>query len=111
MTFPIRAPFRIGVDIGGTFTDLVVAGAAGELFAHKAPTTPQDPTVGVLDATNEMGYRQLARRAVEDLEAGFQGIVEQIGALGVVQTQLKEVTVRQQDFITTLDLQIGSVEG
>jgi N-methylhydantoinase A len=50
MTFPIRAPFRIGVDIGGTFTDLVVAGAAGELFAHKAPTTPQDPTVGVLDA-------------------------------------------------------------
>ncbi|MFO0465878.1 MAG: hydantoinase/oxoprolinase family protein [bacterium] len=45
----IRAPFRIGIDIGGTFTDIVVIGAGGRLLAHKAPSTPEDRTVGVLN--------------------------------------------------------------
>ncbi|MBK8763334.1 MAG: hydantoinase/oxoprolinase family protein [Burkholderiaceae bacterium] len=44
------APFRIGVDIGGTFTDLVVSGEGGRILAFKAPSTPADPTEGVLDA-------------------------------------------------------------
>lgn len=93
-----------------TSTDVTYGVTGRDASLNKVTQALYALSVGVLDATNEMGYRQLARRAVEDLEAGFQGIVEQIGALGVVQTQLKEVTVRQQDFITTLDLQIGSVE-
>lgn len=63
-----------------------------------------------LSPANEAAYRQVALRAVADLEAGFNGIVEEIGDLGVKQTQLQDVTKRQQDFITTLDLQIGDVE-
>ncbi|WP_301587642.1 hydantoinase/oxoprolinase family protein [Sabulicella glaciei] len=46
----MQPPFRIGIDIGGTFTDIVVVGAAGRLLAHKAPSTPEDRTIGVLDA-------------------------------------------------------------
>ena len=49
-TDAIQPPFRIGVDIGGTFTDIVVAGAAGRLLVHKAPSTPEDRTIGVLNA-------------------------------------------------------------
>ncbi len=41
---------RFGVDTGGTFTDLVVEDDAGELHMFKAPTTPNDPIRGVLDA-------------------------------------------------------------
>lgn len=41
---------RIGVDIGGTFTDLVVAGREGSVHAFKTPTTPDDPARGMLDA-------------------------------------------------------------
>lgn len=40
---------RIATDVGGTFTDLVLDDGAA-LTAHKAPTTPADPAVGVLDA-------------------------------------------------------------
>ena len=40
---------RIGVDTGGTFTDLALAGLDGGLRAYKAPTTPDDPVRGVLD--------------------------------------------------------------
>ncbi|HPU51344.1 MAG TPA: hydantoinase/oxoprolinase family protein, partial [Burkholderiaceae bacterium] len=43
-------PLRIGVDIGGTFTDLVVSDQGGRVLAFKAPSTPSDPTEGVLDA-------------------------------------------------------------
>lgn len=44
---PIKR-WRIGVDVGGTFTDLAVLDTVtGALSVHKVPTTPHDPSVGV----------------------------------------------------------------
>jgi N-methylhydantoinase A len=41
----------VGVDVGGTFTDLAVAGANGQVErVLKVPSTPDDPSRGVLDA-------------------------------------------------------------
>ncbi len=39
----------IGIDVGGTFTDIVVSGPAGALTVAKATTTPRDQSDGVLD--------------------------------------------------------------
>src|SRR3954449_13253520 len=39
----------LGVDVGGTFTDAVLA-VEGRLYTAKAPTTPEDQSEGVLDA-------------------------------------------------------------
>jgi N-methylhydantoinase A len=41
---------RIAVDVGGTFTDLVVADQDGHLRAFKAASTPSDQSRGVFDA-------------------------------------------------------------
>ena len=41
---------RIGVDVGGTFTDLVVEGSDGRVSVFKVPSVPNDPSRGVLDA-------------------------------------------------------------
>jgi N-methylhydantoinase A len=41
--------WRIGVDIGGTFTDLVLAGPGG-IHVAKVPSVPADPAQGVMDA-------------------------------------------------------------
>jgi len=41
---------RIVVDTGGTFTDLVLEDAAGDLHLHKTPSCPDDPARAVLDA-------------------------------------------------------------
>ncbi len=39
----------IGVDVGGTFTDLVFADtASGDTLTHKVPTTSEDPSRGVV---------------------------------------------------------------
>ncbi|WP_137181418.1 hydantoinase/oxoprolinase family protein [Roseomonas sp. AR75] len=46
----MTAPFRIGVDIGGTFTDLVLLDTRdGRLFNGKILTTPHAPEQAVLD--------------------------------------------------------------
>ena len=42
--------WRIGVDVGGTFTDLALVNAAGDVRVHKVPTTPSDPSRGVMVA-------------------------------------------------------------
>ena len=40
---------RIAVDVGGTFTDFqILDEATGETFALKTPTTPDDPSEGLL---------------------------------------------------------------
>ncbi|MCK1753992.1 hydantoinase/oxoprolinase family protein [Bradyrhizobium sp. 137] len=44
------APFRVGVDVGGTFTDLVLVDARGRVEAFKSPSVPTNPTEGVLAA-------------------------------------------------------------
>ncbi len=52
------ATYRIGVDIGGTFTDLVLLNqATGALLNGKVLTTPDDPSRAVLD-----GIRALLRQ-------------------------------------------------
>lgn len=40
---------RIGVDIGGTFTDMVLVGA-GRIEVIKVPSVPTDPAAGVVAA-------------------------------------------------------------
>ena len=42
-------PWFLGVDVGGTFTDLVLADGNGTIHTGKVLTTPHDPIVGVVD--------------------------------------------------------------
>ena len=51
----MTARWRIGFDIGGTFTDFILAdGASGEIRLHKCLTTPEDPSVGALEGLGEI---------------------------------------------------------
>jgi N-methylhydantoinase A len=48
---------RIGIDVGGTFTDLVLVGPAGTLILEKHPTTPRDQSEGVLGGIARLAAR------------------------------------------------------
>ncbi|TQF79040.1 hydantoinase/oxoprolinase family protein [Elioraea sp. Yellowstone] len=41
--------WRIGIDVGGTFTDLVAVDDAGRIVHTKAASTPADQSIGVMD--------------------------------------------------------------
>jgi N-methylhydantoinase A len=44
----------LGADVGGTFTDLVLAGRSGAVHAAKVPTTPADPIDGIVRGVTEV---------------------------------------------------------
>ena len=45
--------YRLGVDVGGTFTDLLLFNAeTGAFWRHKTPSTPADSSVGILTGVN-----------------------------------------------------------
>ncbi|WP_197082763.1 hydantoinase/oxoprolinase family protein [Bradyrhizobium sp. LTSP885] len=51
-------PVRIGVDIGGTFTDLQIFDARdGRIVAYKLPTTPEDPSIALVEGIKTAGRR------------------------------------------------------
>jgi N-methylhydantoinase A len=56
--------FRVGVDVGGTFTDLICVTPAGEIVLDKTPTTLDDQSTGVMN-----GLEQLANRFDIELDA------------------------------------------
>jgi N-methylhydantoinase A len=69
---PPRTPWRIGVDVGGTFTDLVLIGAEGRLVTHKTPSNPADPAEALFRGLEEIAARlQLDSRAVCSRVAHF----------------------------------------
>lgn len=63
---------RVGIDIGGTFTDLFVLESDGKGSIYKSPTTPHDPSEGLLN-----GLEKAALAIDESLEE-FLGKVELI---------------------------------
>jgi N-methylhydantoinase A len=59
---------RVGIDIGGTFTDLVASDEKRGVWKVKVLTTPIDPSVGALDAV-----RRLVEK--EKVDAGLVRVV------------------------------------
>ncbi len=60
--------FRIGVDVGGTFTDIVAVDQSGAVHYVKVPSTPSDPSIGVVEGLRRM-LQQLQAQA--DAVGGF----------------------------------------
>ena len=47
--------YRLGVDVGGTFTDLLLINEEnGETFTAKVPSTPEDSSLGVLNGISRI---------------------------------------------------------
>ncbi len=70
---------RIGIDVGGTFTDFVLADAAGQLVRFKEPSVPEDPSLAV-----ERGLPQLLARAgmvPDDVELVVHGTTLALNAI------------------------------
>lgn len=86
--------FRIGFDIGGTFTDFsLLNGETGELSVFKALTTPATPAIGALDGLRTFLERDaVAAEAVTHVAHGTtlvaNALIERRGArIGLITTQ------------------------
>ena len=51
----MASQFRIGIDVGGTFTDgILINEQTGETTITKVPSTPNDPSIGFLKAVKRI---------------------------------------------------------
>ena len=46
--------YRIGIDVGGTFTDFLLMDEEGNAKIYKVLSTPQDPSIGTMSGLEEM---------------------------------------------------------
>jgi len=79
----------IGVDVGGTFTDLVAIDERGRTIFAKALSTPQDQSIGVMAGLDELAHRlnlsrsemlAQAQRLVHGTTVATNALLERKGA-------------------------------
>ena len=46
--------YKIGVDVGGTFTDFLLTAENGHSQIYKVLSTPEDPSIGLMNGLEEM---------------------------------------------------------
>src|SRR5712672_4051188 len=82
----MSAPLSLGIDIGGTFTDLVIHDPRnGRAVIWKESTTPDDPAVGAIEGTRKVLEKAGARpeqvgRVVHATTLFTNALIERKGA-------------------------------
>lgn len=88
--------FHVGVDIGGTFTDVVAADAAGVTHRAKVPTTPDDYTRGIVAGLERVA--DVAGVPLPELMAGTELL---INGTTIVTNAIAELRGRRTGVIVT----------
>src|SRR4029077_16556358 len=83
----------LGIDIGGTFTDLVLMDEGGNIFTAKAPTTPGELEKGVFAA---------AAVAAKAPGLGPEELLSQVTAFGHGTTQATNALIERTGATTGL---------
>jgi N-methylhydantoinase A len=89
--------YRIGIDVGGTFTDLVAVDEAGRVTVAKSASTPRDPSEGLLEGlellavevgTDLGGLLAQTERIVHGTTVATNALLERKGArVGLLTTE------------------------
>src|SRR6516164_1778895 len=94
LPMPTPSRYRIGFDIGGTFTDFILLDTErSDIRLHKCLTTPHDPSVGALEGLTELLHAaRLTLADIGDLVHSTtlvtNALIERSGArLGLITTR------------------------
>ena len=95
-------PRIVGVDIGGTFTDILILDDAGpRLIVGKVPTTPEDPSRGLIEGLDALGAADgetelvihgttVATNAVLERKGGLCGLIATEGFRDVLELRRRD---------------------
>jgi len=102
----------VGIEVGGTFTDLVMADGDGNLTVHKLPSTPSDPSVAAVDGLEQLlALSNSEASAVDELLHGStiaaNALIQRRGARTILLTTkgFRDVLyIQRQDKTTVYDM-------
>ena len=98
----------LGIDIGGTFTDLVLMDEGGNISTAKAPTTPGELEKGVFDAVavaakaQGLGPEELLGRVQKSFAGGRAGVGGRMASAGCNSTALRTAAIAPNAAATKL---------
>ncbi len=102
----------VGIEVGGTFTDLVQVDEGGGLTVHKVPSTPADPSIAAVTGMREI--LAMAGRAAADVTELLHGstiaanaLIQRRGARMALITTLgfRDVLfIQRQDKLSVYDM-------
>jgi len=98
---------RVGVDVGGTFTDLIAALPDGTIRIRKVASTPRDPSQGLVRAIDALGTEPAVDVLVHGTTIATNALLERRGArVALVTTAGFEdlLWLRRQDRASLYDL-------
>jgi N-methylhydantoinase A len=78
---------RIGIDTGGTFTDVVSVGDDGSVVSTKVPSTPSDPSVAFMRGVEKAGTDAIAEVFHGTTVATNALLEDDFGGLGFITTK------------------------
>src|SRR6266478_8220833 len=96
--------YRIGIDVGGTFTDLVAVDESGRATLAKTESTPEDPSVGVMAGLTNLaealkldrpGLFAKTERIVHGTTVATNALLERMRADGRVETPLDHASLNR----------------
>ncbi len=67
--------YKIGIDVGGTFTDFLLTSEDGSSEIYKVLSTPEDPSIGLMNGLSEMAKAKdtSLRKFIKDVTAIVHG--------------------------------------
>ena len=98
---------RVGVDVGGTFTDLIAARPDGTMEIRKVASTPRDPSLALFRAIDALGKSEAIAVLVHGTTIATNALLERRGArIALVTTAGFEdlLWLRRQDRPSLYDL-------
>jgi N-methylhydantoinase A len=83
---------KLGIDVGGTFTDVVGIDESGHVYFAKTPSTPEDQSIGVINGI---------RRILQDIQSSPENVGSVAHGTTVATNMLLERTGAKTALITT----------
>lgn len=65
--------YKLGIDVGGTFTDFILISGIGDTNVHKTLSTPEDPSIGVLNGIRDLS--EIIKVGLEEFVGSIETIV------------------------------------
>jgi N-methylhydantoinase A len=93
--------YRVGIDVGGTFTDLVLFDEQGRIKIAKAPSTPEDASIGIENS--------LIKAGIDLHEVSFLSHGATIGANTVIENKgVRTAIVTTKGFGDLIEIRKGA---
>ena len=113
----------VGIDVGGTFTDIAIL-EDGRLNVHKLPSTPHDPSRGILQGVAEIGVAEadfvhgstVATNALLEAKGGRTALITTLGFEDVLEigrqsrADLYDLNVERVPALAPSELRFGLPE-